>query len=176
MMCTFRALLLALLVDAGSTELGANFWRKQMSRKLSLREALAQQGKAPASVPAKSGSRVVVAIKAKGTINRPVDLARLLMARGLSLRKAHETLNKITAGETAFVELFVDKKRGAADTFTPLNVAARVLAKPDVDIRDVRTRLGLSQAEFALRFGFELDTIQNWEQGRNKPDRAALLL
>jgi DNA-binding transcriptional regulator YiaG len=98
------------------------------------------------------------------------------MAHGLSLRKAHETLNKVTSRETAFVELIADKKKSIADTFAPLGVSARVLIKPDVDIRDVRSRLGLSQAEFALRFGFELDTIQNWEQGRNKPDTAALLL
>jgi DNA-binding transcriptional regulator YiaG len=98
------------------------------------------------------------------------------MTHGLSLRKAHETLNKVTSGKDAFVELIVDKKKNVADTFAPLHVAARVLTKPHVDIREVRNRLGLSQAEFALRFGFELDTIQNWEQGRNKPDRAALLL
>jgi DNA-binding transcriptional regulator YiaG len=98
------------------------------------------------------------------------------MAQGLSLRKAYEVLNKITHGETAFVELIVDKKMDVATTFASLNVAARVLTRPHVDVRAVRDRLGLSQAEFALRFGFELDTIQNWEQGRNKPDTAAQLL
>ena len=36
--------------------------------------------------------------------------------------------------------------------------------------------MGLSQAEFAIRFGLELDTLQNWEQGRNQPDPAARLL
>jgi DNA-binding transcriptional regulator YiaG len=123
-----------------------------------------------------SGSRVRAALKVDGAINRPVDLARLLMANGLSLRKAHETLNKVTSGETAFVELIADKNKNVASTFAPLGVAARVLSKPHVDVREVRDRLGLSQAEFALRFGFELDTIQNWEQGRNKPDGAAQLL
>jgi DNA-binding transcriptional regulator YiaG len=98
------------------------------------------------------------------------------MTHGLSLRKAHEALNRLTSGETAFVEIILEKKKNVADKFAPLRVAARVLTKPDVDIREVRNRLALSQAEFALRFGFELDTIQNWEQGRNKPDTAALLL
>ena len=47
---------------------------------------------------------------------------------------------------------------------------------PDVDAKSVRERLGLSQAEFALRFGLELDTVQNWEQERYRPDPAARLL
>ena len=75
------------------------------------------------------------------------------MAHGFSLRKAHETLNKITSREPAFVELIADKKKSIADTFAPLGVSARVLIKPDVDIRDVRSRLGLSQAEFACDLG-----------------------
>jgi putative transcriptional regulator len=41
-----------------------------------------------------------------------------------------------------------------------------------VDIPAIRTRLGLSQTEFAARFGFKLDALQNWEQGRRRPDAA----
>ena len=37
----------------------------------------------------------------------------------------------------------------------------------------IRTRLGLSQGEFVARFGFKLDALQNWEQGRRWPDGAA---
>ena len=33
----------------------------------------------------------------------------------------------------------------------------------------------LSQAEFAVRFGFQIDTAQNWEKGRNTPDQATQL-
>ena len=42
-----------------------------------------------------------------------------------------------------------------------------------VDVRSVRRRLGLSQAKFAARFGFALDAVRNWEQGRRHPDVAA---
>lgn len=31
----------------------------------------------------------------------------------------------------------------------------------------------MSQGEFAARFGFKLDALQNWEQGRHRPDGAA---
>lgn len=44
--------------------------------------------------------------------------------------------------------------------------------KRERDVREVRARTGLSQAEFAERFGFSLRTLQEWEQGRAKPDSA----
>ncbi len=43
----------------------------------------------------------------------------------------------------------------------------------DVDVAAIRKRLGLSQAAFAARFGFKLDAVQNWEQGRRRPEGAA---
>lgn len=43
----------------------------------------------------------------------------------------------------------------------------------DVDVAAIRQRLGLSQGEFAAQFGFKLDAVQNWEQGRRRPDGAA---
>jgi putative transcriptional regulator len=43
----------------------------------------------------------------------------------------------------------------------------------EIDVAAIRKRLGLSQAEFAGRFGFKLDALQNWEQGRRRPDGAA---
>ena len=43
----------------------------------------------------------------------------------------------------------------------------------EVDVATIRKRLGLSQADFAMRFGFKLDAVQNWEQGRRRPEGAA---
>ncbi len=42
-----------------------------------------------------------------------------------------------------------------------------------VDIRKLRDRLCLTQDQFALRFGLELDAGRNWEYGRREPDAAA---
>jgi putative transcriptional regulator len=42
-----------------------------------------------------------------------------------------------------------------------------------VDVKAIRRRLGLSQRRFAERFGFKLDAVQNWEQGRRRPEDAA---
>ncbi len=42
----------------------------------------------------------------------------------------------------------------------------------DIDVRAVREKSGLSQADFAFRYGFNPRTLQDWEQGRRKPDCA----
>ena len=45
-----------------------------------------------------------------------------------------------------------------------------------VDVRAIRERMGLSQEEFALRFGFSLGTLRHWEQGRRYPEGPARVL
>jgi len=42
-----------------------------------------------------------------------------------------------------------------------------------VNIKNIRTSLGLSQTGFAARFGLSLHTLRNWEQGKRTPDPAA---
>ena len=46
----------------------------------------------------------------------------------------------------------------------------------EVDVGALRAQMGLSQAAFAARFGFSLDAVQNWEQGRRRPEGAARAL
>ena len=40
----------------------------------------------------------------------------------------------------------------------------------------IRMKLGLSQSKFAALMGVTEDCVQNWEQGRRKPNGAAKLL
>ncbi len=66
----------------------------------------------------------------------------------------------------------------AADPDTAPEMAAdtdwRLVANPPIpDIKAIRRRLGLSQAQFANRFGLSVRTVQQWEQGRAIPDRPA---
>ncbi len=44
------------------------------------------------------------------------------------------------------------------------------------DIRLVRERLHVSQSEFALMIGVSTRTLQNWEQGRRRPEGPAKAL
>lgn len=47
---------------------------------------------------------------------------------------------------------------------------------PAIDARSVRQKLGLSQSQFAARFGFKPATVRNWEQGRTQPDGPSRVL
>jgi putative transcriptional regulator len=48
---------------------------------------------------------------------------------------------------------------------------------PDaVDVWAIRHRLQMTQAAFALRFGFSEAAIKDWEQGRRQPEQAARVL
>jgi putative transcriptional regulator len=53
----------------------------------------------------------------------------------------------------------------------------RVVRVPEhVDVKAIRQGLKMSQSEFARRFGFSIDSLQNWEQGRRFPDGYARVL
>ena len=47
---------------------------------------------------------------------------------------------------------------------------------PEIDVRHVRMKMGLSQAQFAIKFGFPPATLRNWEQGRSRPDTPTRVL
>ena len=47
---------------------------------------------------------------------------------------------------------------------------------PTTNVRAIRRKLGLSQSEFAAKFGFQPATLKNWEQGRTRPDGPARVL
>lgn len=41
---------------------------------------------------------------------------------------------------------------------------------PETDVRALRETLGFSQSDFAALFGFNLRSLQDWEQGRRRPE------
>ena len=47
--------------------------------------------------------------------------------------------------------------------------AYRVHIPAEIDVKQIRTALSMSQAEFAAHFGFSVRTLQEWEQGRSAP-------
>jgi putative transcriptional regulator len=49
----------------------------------------------------------------------------------------------------------------------------------DIDVKAIRAKLDMTQEEFAGRFGFSINTLRHWEQGRRVPEgptRAYLLV
>ena len=55
----------------------------------------------------------------------------------------------------------------------------RVHVPAEIDVKKLRSKLGLTQSEFAARFGFSVNTLRHWEQGKRQPEgptRAYLLV
>jgi putative transcriptional regulator len=62
--------------------------------------------------------------------------------------------------------------RGEAQPF-------RLHVPAEIDVKAIRTKLGMTQRDFAWAFGFGVDQLKQWEQGRSRPLealRAYLLL
>jgi putative transcriptional regulator len=53
---------------------------------------------------------------------------------------------------------------------------AKVHAASEVDVKAVRQRTGLTQAEFAAKFAISLGTLRHWERGDRRPRGTALVL
>lgn len=64
----------------------------------------------------------------------------------------------------------------ARGEMVPGMVAHRIAVMSADEVRAIRGRTGLSRARFAERFGLDPRALQDWEQGRRAPDRAARVL
>ena len=54
-----------------------------------------------------------------------------------------------------------------------IELPARYVEVPDfVDVKAIREKCGLTQAEFARRYGISSRSLQEWEQGRRQPEGA----
>lgn len=73
---------------------------------------------------------------------------------------------------------FLEAMQEAADILTGRRAPARLHRVPprEVDVREIRGKLGLSQGAFAARFGFSVGAVREWEQGRRRPEQAARTL
>jgi len=90
------------------------------------------------------------------------------------MKKARASIErKPSAGSRIVASL-----REAVEWAEGKDVAVRVttVEVPTVDLRELRRKLGLSQAAFAAKFGFQPATLRNWEQGRTRPDGPARVL
>jgi len=46
----------------------------------------------------------------------------------------------------------------------------RVHIPADIDVKAIRQKLALTQTQFAARFGFSVNTLRHWEQGKRQPE------
>jgi putative transcriptional regulator len=55
----------------------------------------------------------------------------------------------------------------------------RIHIPPAIDVKAIRSKLNMTQEQFAGQFGFSINTLRHWEQGRRVPEgptRAYLLV
>jgi len=55
-------------------------------------------------------------------------------------------------------------------------VAVKIYKPEAVDVSALRQRMGMTQEQFAARFGFSVATLRHWERGDRTPQGAALVL
>lgn len=77
--------------------------------------------------------------------------------------------------EALFAELLVSARQAVA-LAKGKGKPARVTVFDDPDVRAIRARYQLSQQRFAALMGISVDTLQNWEQGRRRPEGPARVL
>jgi DNA-binding transcriptional regulator YiaG len=127
-----------------------------------------------------SDDSVVVVLHRTGELEKGILVARRLVAAGLTLKQAHDAINKLAAlGWAVCAIAKTTDPRALANDLAALNVELRrKLPAPSTvaDIAEMRARRGLSQREYADLLGLDIRTLQNWEQGRNRPDPAAVAL
>jgi putative transcriptional regulator len=53
---------------------------------------------------------------------------------------------------------------------------ARTQRRRQIDVKALRSKVGMTQAQFASRFGFSPATLRHWERGDRAPQGPALVL
>jgi putative transcriptional regulator len=77
--------------------------------------------------------------------------------------------------ETAFAELVASVREGGAILRGEL-APSRSTELDMPDIQAIRGEYGLTQEEFSALLGISVGTLRNWEQGRRRPEGAAMML
>ena len=104
---------------------------------------------------------------------RVIDAVQVLMANGLTMLKAKRAIEAALERDHIAVHLpAVESVSGLAAELGEAGILATVITTDAVDVKALRERLGLTQEQFALRYNLSLDSVQNWEGGR-QPDRSA---
>lgn len=77
--------------------------------------------------------------------------------------------------ERDFDQLIASVKQAGAIKRGKMRPGRSIQMNP-TDIKMIRKKLDKSQSEFALMIGVSVSTLQNWEQGRRRPEGPARAL
>jgi DNA-binding transcriptional regulator YiaG len=157
-------------VHWGRSKLRRRSWMATTSKFM---ERFGQRVRTRDVVQTSSGSPVRLSLSILHGANTP-EAARILVKRQLPLRTAHVVLTEMVDHGKAFVTVPCVEDLGALkNELSSVGVVAKVHAPQPINVREVRDRTKLSQEAFSVRYGLDLATLRNWEQGRSEPDAAA---
>jgi DNA-binding transcriptional regulator YiaG len=127
-----------------------------------------------------SDESVVVVLRRTGALDKPTTVARRLFAAGLALKEAHNAINKLAEfGWAVCAVALTEDLRALSNELGEMNVQLRQRrssTETGETVIALRAHHGLSQREYADLLGIDVRTLQNWEQGRNRPDPSAVSL
>lgn len=153
-----------------------------MSANSELRVVLERLGPIPDTSPARSPSdpTVLLVLRRTGPFTKRITVARHLRASGSHLPEAGRAISRLASHGWATCPVRADTDlRDLASALSKLDVEVRVRRDNDdlaAEVVRLRKAQDLSQSEYAALLNLDVRTLQNWEQGRNKPDAATLNL
>jgi len=141
-----------------------------------LPEGFERLGRVPGEPRVSDGSPAAVLLEGLTELRhmKTITAIRALGRRWTPILRAKRAIEAMIANGRAFVLV---PKLESIDALTAelaeCGVKASRIPDTDVDVKAMRDRLDLTQEQFALHYGLDLDAVRNWEHGRRKPDTAA---
>jgi putative transcriptional regulator len=142
----------------------------------SLKERFGRLGPTQVIDRVRDGSPAVLSLRPSRSRNgvKTVLVALALCRRGMTMLRAKRAVEEMIAnGRVVLLLPNLESEAALAGELAEAGCVAALMASHAVDVRALRERLGLTQEQFALRYGLDLDAIRNWEHGRRTPDVAA---
>jgi len=141
-----------------------------------LREKLARLGPVLEGDRVTSGSREVVILRLGPNLSatKTISATMSLRKRHVPTLKAKRAVEAAVAGKYVILEApMVEDLQALAGEMKEFGFSMSVVTNKGVDVKRIRERLGMTQEQFALTYGLDVDAIRNWEYGRREPDQAA---
>jgi DNA-binding transcriptional regulator YiaG len=125
-------------------------------------------------VPTGSSEVVVLSLGPDLRRSKVIEAVFALHKRGVPTLKAKRAVEAALERKKTVLDVpLVEDVAALASELKASGFAISLVTNKAVDVKRLRERLRLTQEQFALRFGLDIDAVRNWEYGRRDPDRAA---
>ncbi|MGY5801005.1 helix-turn-helix domain-containing protein [Rhizobium sp. LEGMi12c] len=142
----------------------------------SLKERFERLGPVEDVSRGQSGSPVAISLHFDQPVKgfRSISAVRALVKGGMSMLTAKKAIERaMEKGQVTMLVPHVESQADLARELEKTGLVVKAVAVRPIDVREIRQKIGLTQEQFALRFGIDLETLRNWEQGKRSPDKTA---